>query len=144
MRIDAAARIDGHIGVPGDKSVSHRALLIGALADGETRVAGFGRSGDTLSTLGAVRALGVEVDEEDVDTLVVHGLGLRGLQAPGGPVDCGNAGTLVRLIAGVLAFQDGRFELVGDESLSRRPMARVAEPLARMGASVTPTDGGLP
>ena len=125
MRVEPAARIDGHIGVPGDKSVSHRALLIGALAEGETRVTRFGRSGDTLSTLGVVRALGVRVEEEDEDTLVVHGAGLRGLRSPDGPLDCGNAGTLVRLIAGVLAFQEGRFELVGDESLSRRPMGRI-------------------
>jgi 3-phosphoshikimate 1-carboxyvinyltransferase len=144
MRIEPAARIDGHIGVPGDKSVSHRSLLIGALTEGETRVTRFGRSGDTLSTLGVVRSLGVRVDEEDEDTLVVHGAGIRGLRAPGAPLDCGNAGTLVRLIAGALAFQEGRFELVGDESLSRRPMGRIVEPLARMGASVTATDGGLP
>ena len=80
MKIEPAASVDGHIGVPGDKSISHRALLIGALTDGETLVRHWGRSGDTESTLGVVRALGVEVDEEDVDTLVVHGVGLRGLQ----------------------------------------------------------------
>src|SRR5581483_95041 len=144
VRVDAAARLDGHIAVPGDKSISHRSLLIGALTDGETRVARFGRSGDTLSTLRAVRALGVQVDEEDEDTLVVHGVGVRGLRPPGAPIDCGNAGTLVRLISGILAFQDGRFVLAGDESLSRRPMGRIAEPLTKMGGSVVPTDGGLP
>ena len=95
MKIEPAARLDGHIAVPGDKSISHRALLIGALTEGETRVSHWGRSGDTESTLGAVRALGVQVDEEDVDTLVVHGVGLRGLRAPDAPLDCGNAGTLV-------------------------------------------------
>src|SRR3954470_8345284 len=105
LKVDPAARLDGHIGVPGDKSISHRALLIGALAEGETRVTNFGSSGDTLSTLGAVRALGVRVDQEDDGTLVVHGAGVRGLRAPDGPIDCGNAGTLVRLIAGLLAFQ---------------------------------------
>jgi 3-phosphoshikimate 1-carboxyvinyltransferase len=144
MRVEPAARVEGHIGVPGDKSISHRALLIGALTDGETRVSRFGRSGDTLSTLGAVRALGVRVEEEDVDTLVVHGAGLRGLRAPAGPIDCGNAGTLVRLIAGILAFQDGRFELVGDESLSRRPMGRIVDPLTQMGGSLSATHGTLP
>jgi 3-phosphoshikimate 1-carboxyvinyltransferase len=144
MRIEPAARIDGHVGVPGDKSISHRALLIGALTDGETRVERWGRGGDTESTLAAVRALGVRVDEEDVDTLVVHGAGLRGLQAPDGPIDCGNAGTLVRLLTGILAFQPGHFELVGDESLSRRPMARIVEPLRLMGASVEAADGRLP
>ena len=144
MKVEAAARVDGHLAVPGDKSISHRALLIGAICEGETRVAHWGRSGDTTSTLGAVRALGVRVDEEDEETLVVHGAGLRGLRAAGGPIDCGNAGTLVRLISGVLAFQEGRFELIGDESLSRRPMGRIAEPLSRMGASVETTDGSLP
>ncbi len=81
MKIEPVARLDGHIAVPGDKSISHRALLVGALCDGEVRVRQWGRSGDTESTLAAVRALGVVVDEEDVDTLVVHGVGLRGLRA---------------------------------------------------------------
>ena len=144
MKIEPAARIDGHIAVPGDKSVSHRALLIGALTEGETRVSNWGRSGDTESTLGVVRALGVQVHEEDVDTLVVSGVGLRGLRAPDVPLDCGNAGTLVRLVAGILAFQDGRFELTGDESLSRRPMGRIVDPLTEMGASIDSSEGCLP
>jgi len=144
MKIEPAAHVAGHIAVPGDKSISHRALLVGALSEGETVVRGFGRSGDTESTLGAVRALGVRVDEEDVDTLRVHGAGLRGLRAPEGPIDCGNAGTLARLVLGPLAFQGGRFELHGDESLSRRPMERVAGPLRDMGAAIETTDGCLP
>src|SRR5581483_2209252 len=135
-------RVDGHIGVPGDKSISHRAALIGALSEGTTRITRFGRSGDTESTLAAVRALGAAVDEEDVDTVAVHGVGLRGLEAA--RVDCGNAGTLARLLTGLLAFQPGRFELVGDASLSRRPMTRVVEPLTRMGAAVETEDGHLP
>jgi len=144
MKVEPVARLDGHIAVPGDKSISHRALLVGAVCDGEVLVRQWGRSGDTESTLGAVRALGVEVEERDVDTLVVHGTGVRGLRPSDGPVDCGNAGTLVRLLAGLLAFQDGRFELTGDESLSRRPMDRIVLPLERMGASVEATDGHLP
>ena len=144
MRVEPVARIDGHIGVPGDKSISHRALLIGAIAEGETRVTHWGRTGDTESTLAAVRALGVEVDDEDIDTLVVHGAGLHGLRPPGSPIDCGNAGTLARLLMGILAFQDGRFDLAGDESLSRRPMRRVVEPLTRMGAAIVSPGGGLP
>ena len=120
---------------PGDKSISHRAVLIGALCDGETRVSGFGRSADTEATIAAVRALGAEVIEEDVDTLRVRGAGLRGLRAPEDAIDCGNAGTLMRLLAGVLAGQEGRTELVGDSSLSSRPMERIAEPLRRMGAT---------
>jgi 3-phosphoshikimate 1-carboxyvinyltransferase len=144
VKIEPATHLDGHIAVPGDKSISHRALLVGALCEGETLVRRWGRSGDTESTLAAVRSLGVGVEEEDVDTLRVHGAGLRGLEAPAAPIDCGNAGTLARLITGVLAFQQGRFELVGDESLSRRPMERVAAPLRRMGAVLDSTDGCLP
>jgi 3-phosphoshikimate 1-carboxyvinyltransferase len=144
VKVDPAAHVSGHIAVPGDKSISHRALLLGALSEGETLVRGFGRSGDTESTLGAVRALGVRVDEVDVDTLRVHGAGLRGLRAPDGPIDCGNAGTLARLVIGPLSFQDGTFELTGDESLSRRPMERVAGPLRQMGAAIRATDGCLP
>jgi 3-phosphoshikimate 1-carboxyvinyltransferase len=145
MRIEPVAAIEGHIAVPGDKSVSHRAVLIGAICEGETRITGFGRSADTESTIAAVRALGATVDEHDVDTITVHGVGLRGLRAPDGPIDCGNAGTLVRLLAGILAGQDGQeFELEGDESLSARPMDRIVTPLTRMGAGVEATNGRLP
>ena len=144
MRFEPVPALVGHAAVPGDKSISHRAVLIGAIGDGETRIAGFGRSADTESTVAAVRALGVEVDEHDFDTLTVHGAGLRGLAAPSAPIDCGNAGTLMRLAMGILAGQPGRFELIGDESLSRRPMERVAEPLRRMGAHVETTDGHAP
>jgi 3-phosphoshikimate 1-carboxyvinyltransferase len=144
MKIEPAAAVQGHIGVPGDKSLSHRALLLGAIADGETRVAGFGRSADTESTLGAIRALGATVYEADVDTLRVFGHGLRGLAPPAEPIDCGNAGTLMRLLPGILAGQDGRFELTGDDSLRSRPMERVAAPLRQMGATVTTVDGHAP
>jgi 3-phosphoshikimate 1-carboxyvinyltransferase len=142
--VEPASAVVGHIAVPGDKSISHRALLIAAISDGETRITGFGRSADTEATLAAVRALGVDVDEEDVDTLTVRGVGLRGLRAPDQPIDCGNSGTLLRLLAGILAGQEGRFELTGDESLRARPMERVAEPLKRMGARVETTDGRAP
>ena len=134
----------GHIAVPGDKSISHRAVLIGALSDGETHVRGLGRSADTQSTIDAVRALGVQVDDVADDELVVHGAGLRGLQAPDAPIDAGNAGTLMRLLPGILAGQEGRFELTGDESLRSRPMDRVAEPLKRMGARIETTNGRPP
>jgi 3-phosphoshikimate 1-carboxyvinyltransferase len=145
MRIEPVPALVGHIAVPGDKSVSHRAVLIGAICEGETRITGFGRSDDTESTIAAVRALGVTVDEHDVDTITMHGVGLRGLRAPDGAIDCGNAGTLVRLIAGILAGQEGEeFELEGDESLSARPMDRIATPLTRMGAGVETTNGCLP
>ena len=141
MRVEPAVSLEGHFAVPGDKSISHRALLLGAVSDGDTVVRGFGRSGDTSSTLAAVRALGAEVDD-DGDQLTVHGVGLRGLRSAS--IDCGNAGTLARLVVGLLAFQDGTFTLTGDESLSARPMERVAEPLRRMGARIETTDGHLP
>ena len=144
MRIEPVPALVGHVAVPGDKSISHRAVLVGAVAEGETRILGFGRSADTESTIGAVRALGVEVFEDDVDELRVRGRGLRGLEAPGEAIDCGNAGTLMRILAGVLAGQKGTFELVGDASLSGRPMERVAVPLRRMGAGVRTTDGHAP
>jgi 3-phosphoshikimate 1-carboxyvinyltransferase len=142
-RVEPAGALVGHIAVPGDKSISHRALLVGALCEQETRVRNFGRSGDTESTLHAVQSLGVGVDDHGEDELTVHGVGLRGLQAPADPIDCGNAGTLIRLLTGVLAAQPGRFELTGDESLRARPMDRVAEPLARMGARIA-TANGMP
>jgi 3-phosphoshikimate 1-carboxyvinyltransferase len=144
MRIEPVPALQGHVAVPGDKSISHRAVLIGAIADGETRISGFGRSADTEATVAVVQALGAGVEEHDVDTLTVSGAGLRGLGPPSAPLECGNAATLMRLLSGILAGQGGRFELVGDESLSTRPMERVAEPLRRMGARVSTTEGHAP
>jgi 3-phosphoshikimate 1-carboxyvinyltransferase len=133
-KVQPAGTLVGHIAVPGDKSISHRAVLIGALTEGETEIGGFGRSDDTQSTIDAVRTLGVQVDDNE-NTVIVHGVGLRGLKEA--DVYCGNAGTLMRLLAGILAGQRGRFELTGDESLSARPMDRVADPLRKMGARVS-------
>jgi len=144
MRIEPVSALDGHVAVPGDKSISHRAVLIGAVCEGETRVTGFGRSADTEATIEAVCALGAEVIEDDVDALTIRGVGLRGLRSSKEPIDCGNAGTLMRLISGVLAGVAGRTELTGDVSLSSRPMERIAEPLRRMGATVETTDGHAP
>ncbi len=142
MRVEPAVAVVGHVAVPGDKSISHRAVLIGSLCEGETRVTGFGRSGDTQATVDGMRALGVEIEWVGEEELVVHGVGLRGLHA--GAVDCANSGTLMRLLAGIAAGQDGEFMLTGDESLSTRPMKRIAEPLARMRAEVETTDGHAP
>jgi 3-phosphoshikimate 1-carboxyvinyltransferase len=142
--VEPASAVVGHIAVPGDKSISHRAVLIAAISDGKTRITGFGRSRDTRATIAAVRALGVEVEEEDVDVLTVHGRGLHGLREPDAPIDCGNSGTLMRLLAGILAGHGGRFQLTGDESLRSRPMERIAEPLRRMGARVETTGGRAP
>jgi len=142
VKVKPAVQLVGHVAVPGDKSISHRSVLLGALGEGETHVHRFGRSGDTQSTIDAVRVLGAEVEDVAEDELIVHGVGLRGLRA--GTIDCGNAGTLMRLVMGVLAGQSGRFELTGDESLSSRPMERIAEPLRQMGASIETTDGHAP
>jgi 3-phosphoshikimate 1-carboxyvinyltransferase len=142
LRVEPAVSLVGHVVVPGDKSISHRAVLIGSLGEGETRISGFGRSGDTQATVDAMRSLGVEVEDVADDELVVHGVGMRGLRP--GSVDCGNAGTLMRLLAGVVAGQDGEFTLAGDESLNARPMERIAGPLRRMGATVGTSEGHAP
>ncbi len=139
MRIEPATAVVGHVAVPGDKSISHRAVLLGAIAEGDTHVRGFGRAGDTQASIDAVRALGVEVEDIAEDELIVHGGALQS-----GAVDCANAGTLMRLLMGIVAGREGRFELTGDESLTSRPMERVAEPLRRMGAQIETTDGHAP
>jgi 3-phosphoshikimate 1-carboxyvinyltransferase len=144
VKIRPGASVRGHIAVPGDKSISHRALLVGAIGEGETEVRGFGRSADTEATIGALRALRVAVHEDEVDLVRVEGAGMRGLRAPREAIDCGNSGTTLRLLAGILAGQEGRFELTGDESLRRRPVDRVAEPLTQMGARVEAAEGRPP
>jgi 3-phosphoshikimate 1-carboxyvinyltransferase len=142
MRIEPAASVHGAIAVPGVKGISQRGVLLGAVADGESELRGFGHAADTDVAIEAVRSLGAEVEEIDVDTLRVRGVGLRGVASPDGAIDCGNAGTVLRLLSGILAGQRGRFELVGDASLSSRPV-RVERPLTEMGALVE-TDGGRP
>ncbi|MDQ3161754.1 MAG: 3-phosphoshikimate 1-carboxyvinyltransferase [Actinomycetota bacterium] len=144
MKIEPAASLVGHLGVPGDKSISHRAVLLAAVSEGETRIEGFGRSEDTETTIEAVRALGATVYEADADTLRVFGVGLRGLSAPAEAIDCRNAGTLMRLLPGLLAGQTGRFVLTGDDSLRSRPMERIAVPLRRMGVRIATTEGTAP
>ncbi len=144
MKIEPAAALVGHIAVPGDKSISHRALMLGGVGEGETLIRRFGRSGDTEATMAALRALGVTVHEEDVDTVRVEGVGLRGLREPAAPIDCANSGTTLRLLAGLLAGQSGTYELTGDDSLRRRPMDRIAGPLAEMGVRVDTAEGRPP
>jgi 3-phosphoshikimate 1-carboxyvinyltransferase len=145
VKIEPAASVEGAIAVPGNKGISQRAVLLGGLTDGDSEIRGFGRAADTEAAISVVRQLGVEVQEEEgVETVRVRGAGLRGLREPGEPLDCGNAGTVLRLASGVLAGQEGRFVLTGDESLSRRPHERVAEPLRQMGARVETTNGGAP
>ncbi len=144
LRVHRSGPLRGAVRVPGDKSISHRALLLGALADGKVEITGFLPCNDTRATLGCVRGLGVEVEVQSPTSLVVHGAGLHGLRAPRGPLDCVRAGTAIRLLAGILAGQPFTSVLTGDPQLRRRPMARVVEPLARMGAEIETTDGHAP
>ncbi|MHB9133919.1 MAG: 3-phosphoshikimate 1-carboxyvinyltransferase [Armatimonadota bacterium] len=134
LQVAPGSGFTGEITVPGDKSISHRALLFGALADGETTISGFLSSEDTHATAACLRAMGVAIDEGDL--VRVHGVGLRGLQAPATTLNTGNSGTTTRLLMGILAGQPFTATLAGDESLSRRPMDRVAIPLRQMGATV--------
>jgi 3-phosphoshikimate 1-carboxyvinyltransferase len=134
----------GRVRVPGDKSISHRALLLGALADGPSRITNFLPSGDCLATFTCLRALGVDVETHDRRTLVVQGRGLRGLQAPAAPLDCARSGTTMRLLAGILAGQPFESTLTGEPQLLRRPMRRIVEPLRRMGAAISDHDGRAP
>jgi 3-phosphoshikimate 1-carboxyvinyltransferase len=143
MRIEPAAAVVGAAAVPGNKGSSQRAALLAAVADGESRIRGFGRAADTLSALDAARTLGADVTDNGDDDIRIRGVGLRGLR--GATVDCGNAGTVLRLLCGLLVGQDAqRFELVGDESLTMRPHERAAAPLRRMGAHIETTDGHAP
>jgi 3-phosphoshikimate 1-carboxyvinyltransferase len=130
--------------VPGDKSVSHRAVMLGAIAEGTTRIRGFLEGEDTRATARVFAQLGVRIEAPSPGERIVHGVGLHGLRGVDVPLDCGNAGTGMRLLAGLLAAQDFDSMLVGDESLSKRPMRRVIDPLAAMGARIESEPGGLP
>lgn len=137
----AAGPLRGTVRVPGDKSVSHRALMFAALAEGSSRIHGFLEGGDTRATAAVLRQLGVRIDASGDGERVVHGVGLHGLRGSATPLDCGNAGTGMRLLAGLLAGQAFDSTLVGDASLSKRPMRRVTDPLAAMGARIDTRDG---
>ena len=141
--IEPGGALRGVTGVPGDKSISHRALVIGAVADGVTLIEGFLEAGDTLATLDALRALGVQIERSGT-TVRVHGAGREGLRRPDSPLDFGNSGTGLRLAAGLLSGQAFPTCLVGDASLSRRPMERIAGPLSRMGARIRTSPRGTP
>jgi 3-phosphoshikimate 1-carboxyvinyltransferase len=139
-----AERVTGAVVVPGDKSISHRALMFGALAQGRTQVSGFLEGEDCLSTLRAVAELGVQVQRPSAGEVLVEGVGLHGLRAPQRTLDMGNAGTAMRLFMGLLSAQPFDTTLVGDESLMRRPMERAAKPLREMGARIDTQDGKPP
>ncbi len=144
FRIAPGGALTGVVRVPGDKSISHRSVMLGALAEGVTRVSGFLEGEDALATMNIFRALGVRIDGPSHGALTIHGVGMHGLRAPAGMLDCGNSGTSMRLLAGLLAGQAFDATLTGDESLRRRPMRRVAEPLALMGARIETAAGGVP
>ena len=134
-KIRRAPAIHAEITVPGDKSISHRAVMLAAMTNGPCVIRGFLGSEDCLSTVGAVRSLGIQIERPDDETLIVHG-NRRVFTAPRGDIDCGNSGTTMRLLAGILAGQPFRSRLTGDASLSKRPMKRIIEPLAQMGANI--------
>ena len=142
--VNNGGKLSGNIRVPGDKSISHRSIMFGALAEGVTRVTGFLEGEDSLNTMRVFQAMGVEIEGPEDGRVVIHGVGMRGLQPPGRALDVGNSGTSMRLLAGLLAGQDFDVELTGDNSLSKRPMKRVTEPLALMGAKVDTAEGGRP
>lgn len=142
--VDPGQRVGGEIEVPGDKSVSHRALMLGALAEGRTAVHGFLPSEDCIATLAALEQMQVSIRREGSTSLTVEGVGLDGFQRPATALDLGNSGTAIRLLMGLLAGQDFDAVLTGDASLRRRPMERVAAPLRRMGAKIETTSGSAP
>ena len=142
FRVGPGGRLQGDIRVPGDKSISHRSIMLGSLARGVTRVTGFLEGEDALATLQAFRDMGVQIEGPDNGAVTIHGVGMDGLQPPEGALDLGNSGTSMRLLAGLMAGQGFEITLLGDESLSRRPMKRVTDPLKLMGAEINTTPKG--
>ncbi len=144
MTVAAGGSLKGQIRVPGDKSISHRAIMLGSLADGVTEIHGFLEGDDPMATLRAFRAMGVRIEGPEQGHVVVHGVGLHGLKEPSQSLDLGNSGTSMRLLSGLLAAQPFDITLTGDDSLSGRPMRRVTEPLAAMGARIESSEEGTP
>ena len=143
QRISPASAITGAITLPGDKSISHRYAMISAIADGDSRIHNYSTGADCHSTLGCVRALGIDVEEAGTE-VVIRGRGLDGLRAPAGDLDAGNSGSTIRMLSGILAAQPFLTRIFGDESLSRRPMQRIMRPLAEMGAEIDAREGKFP
>ncbi|MEZ5480181.1 MAG: 3-phosphoshikimate 1-carboxyvinyltransferase [Thiolinea sp.] len=145
FKLQPGGCLQGRIRVPGDKSMSHRSIMLGSLAEGVTRVSGFLNGEDCLATLAAFRAMGVNIEGPDQQgRLVIHGVGLHGLQAPQGDLYMGNSGTSIRLMSGLMSGQAFNVRMTGDSSLSKRPMKRVTVPLAQMGARINTTEAGTP
>ena len=143
MKVHPARSFQGRFTLPGDKSLSHRLAILGAVASGTTRIANFGTAADNASTLGCLGALGVEIRRAGA-TVEVEGRGFVGLRAPASELDCGNSGSTLRMLAGLLAGRPFRSVLTGDASLRRRPVERVAAPLRLMGARAASQDGKPP
>ena len=143
QRISPASAISGDIVLPGDKSISHRYAMIAAIAEGETRIRNYSTGADCHSTLGCVRALGIEVEGAGTE-FVIRGQGLEGLREPAGDLDAGNSGSTIRMLSGILAAQPFRTRIGGDVSLSRRPMRRIIEPLSEMGARIRAREDQFP
>lgn len=142
-KLSAAKQLEGTVQFPGDKSISHRYAILAAIAEGESEIHFFSTSADCQSTLNCLKSLGVKVERKE-NTVTIAGAGLRGLRAPSAPLNAGNSGSTIRMLSGILAGQPFRSVLVGDASLSRRPMKRVADPLLLMGARIKTADQGCP
>ena len=142
--VESGGSLNGSIRVPGDKSISHRSIMFGSIAEGTTRITGFLEGEDSLNTMRAFQAMGVSIQGPDNGAVTIEGVGMHGLRAPAEPLNMGNSGTSIRLLAGLLAGQQFDVELTGDASLSKRPMKRVTDPLAEMGAVVDTAEGGRP
>jgi len=143
-RVEPGGVLSGKLRIPGDKSISHRAVILGSIADGVSEISEFLEAADTHATIDAMRELGVGIDRPASGRVRIRGVGLRGLKAPKTVLDCGNSGTSMRLLCGVLAGQSFNCELTGDESLRKRPMERIAAPLREMGADIDISHGGTP
>ena len=142
--VQPGGKLQGTIRVPGDKSISHRSIMLGSLAEGKTEVSGFLEGEDALATLATFRKMGVKIDGPDDGKVTVHGVGMHGLKSPEGDIYLGNSGTSIRLLSGLLSGQGFEMTLTGDRSLSGRPMKRVTEPLAEMGAIIESNEGKPP
>ena len=142
--IHSARRAGGSITLPGDKSISHRYAMLAAVAEGTSRLHNFSSGADCHSTLGCVEGLGAKVTKLENATVEIEGRGLFGLQAPAAQLDAGNSGSTIRMLSGILAAQSFPTSIAGDESLARRPMGRIIDPLTKMGARISARDGKFP
>lgn len=144
FNVEAGGALNGTIRVAGDKSMSHRSIMLGSLAEGVTEVNGFLEGDDCLATMNAFRAMGVKIDHHGEGQVRIEGAGLKGLKKPDAPLDLGNSGTSMRLMTGICAGQNFDVTLIGDASLSKRPMRRVTDPVSAMGAVIETNEGGTP